>query len=168
MKPSAEDLDGEQFSPIPVNVECFRRKSDGNLFFRVRRKSGRYDVLDKYCVVEDQGGIPVAIHNDDRVSKNGGVGPRILRLAAYVFSSKAGVPAHVVRELLRLRDRDERARAVVSGAVKKFKGNTSDIRSGIVDLVDEFGSTKVQEIVEDFAEDPEDFAWDVFLEMVDE
>lgn len=167
MKPTVEEAMSDDYEDVPVDVTCRRPKGGGNPVFVVRRKNGRLEVLDRYCVVEDQHGIVVAVHSKDRVTNGGGLGLRVLRLGAYIFGSKAGIPVTVVDRLLKMKQRDKKAAETVRQAARKMKGNTSDIQDGVRMLASEFGGGEVLSAFEDFAEDPEEYAWDVFLEAVD-
>jgi hypothetical protein len=157
-KPKASELTDESvFERVPVNVTCFRRLTDGNLYF----VDDFGVVLDRYIRVVDQAGIAVVTR---KPSFGSSIGGKLLALGVAVLAEKNGVPAYVARELLALSDTGlSRARAVAK-ALELVKAG--DRRGAVLVLADAFGTGKLHEVLTGFSEDPRSFAVDLLLDEV--
>lgn len=154
-KPSMDELMGEAFEHVPVSVPCFRRKSDGNLYF----VTDDGQVLDKYVRVVDSGGIAVSTRQRAFGERLGG---NLLRLGAAILTGAKGVPVEIARELLGLSQKNFEDARVVEGAIRAAKGG--DTRSAVLMLADNFGPRKTYELLARFSADPRQFVYDKLLE----
>jgi hypothetical protein len=116
-KPKISDLyDSSKFDQIEVNVQCWRDKLSGNLFFVPDNSN---EVLDSFVQVHDVGGIPMVAKRRSLLERMGGT---VFRLAATIFaSSRLGLPVPLVAKILKVKEADAAITQKVWSAIKEAR-----------------------------------------------
>lgn len=140
-KPSVEELeDSEKFEKVVVEVVAYRRRADGNHFF----KDHDDVVLDKYVTVRDVDGV---LFVSRRKSGLEGLGSKLVRGAIAVLAAdRLGIPMGVARRLLNVAKQDAFLAAGIKRAVKLV--DDGEKREGAQILIETVGPKVWQEILD--------------------